>query len=73
MHYEIYDKKLLAIINVFELWKSELENIEKLVQVIINHKNLEYFISSKLLSRRQTRWSEFSSKFNLKNIYTQVH
>ena len=68
-NYEIYDKKLLAIINVFELWKSEMENIEKPVQVIINHKNMEYFISSKLINRRQTRWSEFFSKFNFKIIY----
>ena len=68
-NYEIYDKKLLAIINVFEFLKSDLENIEKPIQVIIDHKNLEYFMSSKLLNRRQTRWSEFFSKFNFKIIY----
>ena len=32
-NYKIYDKKLLAIINVFELWKSELKNIEKPIQI----------------------------------------
>ena len=68
-NYEIYDKKLLTIIKVFELWRFELENIEKPVQVIINHKNLEYFVSNKLLSRRQARWSEFFSRFNFKIIY----
>ena len=67
--YEIYDKKLLAIIKAFELWRSELENTEDPVQVIIDHKNLEYFKSSKLLSRRQARWSEFLSRFNFKIIY----
>ena len=41
-NYEIYDKELLAIIKTFELWKSELENIEKPVQVITDHKNLEF-------------------------------
>ena len=68
-NYEIYGKKLLAIINVFELWKSELKNIEKPIQVIIDHKDSEYFISSKLLNRRQARWSEFFSKFNFQITY----
>ena len=68
-NYEIYDKKLLTIINAFELWKSELEKIEKPVQVVTDHKNLEYFMSSKLLSRRQARWSEFLFRFNFEIIY----
>ena len=68
-NYEIYDLEFLTIIKAFELWKSELENIEEPVQVIIDHKNLEYFMSSKFLNRRQARWSEFFSKFNFKIIY----
>ena len=68
-NYEIYDKKLLAIIKNFEMWRSELENTEDPVQVITDHKNLEYFISNKLLNRRQARWFEFFSKFNFKIIY----
>ena len=46
-----------------------MENTEKPVQIIINHKNLEYFISKKLLNRRQTRSSEFFSKFSFKITY----
>ena len=69
-NYEIYDKELLAIIKIFEMWKSELENTEDLVQIIIDHQNLEYFMSSKILNRRQTRWSEIFSKFNFKIIYS---
>ena len=68
-NYEIYDKKLLAIIKAFEIWRSELENTEDPVQVFINHNNLKYFMSSKFLNRRQTRWSEFFSRFNFKIIY----
>ena len=44
-------------------------NIEKPVQVIIDHKNLEYFMSNKFLNRRQARWSEFFSRFDFKIIY----
>ena len=71
-NYEIYDKKLLTIINAFELWKSELEKIEKPVQVVTDHKNLEYFMSSKLLNRRKARWSEFLTKFNSKSFTSLV-
>ena len=68
-NYEIYNKELLAIINAFELWRSELEGTEEPVQVITDHKNLEYFMSSKLLNRRQAKWSEFLSKFNFEITY----
>ena len=68
-NYEIYDKEFLAIIKAFELWRSELENKEEPVQVVTDHKNLKYFMSSKFLSRRQTRGFEFFSRFNFKITY----
>ena len=43
--------------------------MEKPVEVITDHKNLEYFISNKFLNRRQTWWSEFLFKFNFEIIY----
>ena len=33
--------------------------------MVTNHKNLEYFSSSKVLTRRQARWLEYLSQFNL--------
>ena len=68
-NYEIYDKELLAIIRAFELWRPELEGTEIPVTVVSDHKNLEYFMTTKLLSRRQARWSEFLSRFNFKITY----
>ncbi len=68
-NYEIYDKELLAIIRAFEEWRPELEGTLDLVEVIFDHKNLEYFMSIKLLSQRQVRWSEFLSRFNFKIVY----
>jgi len=68
-NYEIYDKKLLAIIRAFEKWRLELKDTLDFVEVIFDHKNLEYFMSIKLLSRRQVRWSEFLSRFNFKIVY----
>ena len=63
-NYDIYDKELLAIIRAFEEWRPELEGAAEQVQVITDHKNLEYFMTTKQLSRRQARWSEFLSRFN---------
>lgn len=68
-NYEIYDKELLAIIRCFEEWRPELEGAASPVQVITDHKNLEYFMSTRNLNRRQARWPEFLSRFNFHIMY----
>ena len=68
-NYEIYDKELLAIIRCFEEWRPELEGTPSPIKVITDHRNLEYFMTTKLLNRRQARWSEFLSRFNFKIHY----
>src|SRR5215213_367340 len=68
-NYEIYDKELMAIVRCFEEWRAELESTISPVQVLTDHKNLEYFMSTKLLNRRQARWSEFLSRFDFKISY----
>lgn len=65
-NYEIYDKELLAIIRCFEEWRPHLESAKDAIQVLCDHKNLEYFMSTKMLNRRQARWSEFLSRFEFK-------
>src|SRR5690606_26027912 len=68
-NYEIYDKELLAIVRCFEEWRAELESTPFPIQVLTDHKNLEYFMTTKLLNRRQARWSEFLSRFDFKITY----
>ncbi|KAL2891726.1 Retrotransposable element Tf2 155 kDa protein type 1 [Ceratocystis lukuohia] len=68
-NYEIYDKELLAIIRCFEEWRPELEGAPSPVKVITDHRNLEYFMSTKQLNRRQARWFEFLSRFNFHIVY----
>jgi hypothetical protein len=68
-NYEIYDKELLAIIRCFEEWRPEVEGSEIPIKVLSDHRNLEYFMSIKMLNRRQARWSEFLSRFNFKINY----
>ncbi len=54
-NYEIYDKELLVIIRCFEQWRPELKETGVSIKVITEHKSLAYFMTTKKLTRRQTR------------------
>ena len=43
-NYKIYNKELMTIICTFKEWCSELKDFTYLINVIMNHKNLEYFM-----------------------------
>ena len=64
-NYDTHDKELLAIHEAFKVWRHHLEGSPHPIEVFTDHKNLEYFTSSKMLTRRQARWSEYLSAFNL--------
>jgi hypothetical protein len=70
-NYEIYDKKLLIIIRCFEQWRFELlftkSNVS--VKMLIDHKNLKYFMITKQLNRRQSKWAQFLIDFHFVIIY----
>jgi hypothetical protein len=40
-NYEIHDKEMLAIIQSFEHWHTELEGAVSVIEVISDHKALE--------------------------------
>jgi len=65
LNYDVHDKELLAIFEAFQKWRHYLEGTPTPVDVVTDHKNLEYFATTKLLTRRQARWSEYLSQFNL--------
>jgi hypothetical protein len=70
-NYEIYDKELLIIIRCFEQWRLELLFTESNVSVkmLIDHKNLKYFMFTKQLNRKQSRWIQFLINFHFVIIY----
>lgn len=68
-NYEIHDKELLAIVLAFKNWRHYLEGSAHDVQVLTDHRSLEYFKTSKQLNRRQARWSEFLADFNFTITY----
>ena len=65
LNYDTHDKELLAIFEAFWTWRHYLEGSMTPVDVVMDHKNLEYFSTSKVLTRQQAQWSEFLSSFNL--------
>src|SRR6201996_6108097 len=64
LNYDTHDKELLAIFEGFRIWRRYLEGAVPAIDVVTDHKNLEYFLTTKLLTRRQARWSELLSAFN---------
>src|SRR5258708_1737796 len=65
-NYNTHDKELLAICEVFKNWQHFLEGSAKVIDTVTDHKNLEYFMSSKKLSHHQARWAKFLGQFNMK-------
>jgi len=68
-NYEIYDKKLLAIICAFKHWRPELKLTELLIKMFIDHQALTSLMKDKELSRRQMRWVQKLVDFNFKIMY----
>jgi len=64
LNYEIYDKELLAIFEAFRQWLNYLEGSAHIVLVLSNHKNLEYFMTTKQLMHCQVHWSGYLCGFN---------
>jgi len=65
LNYNIYDKKLLAIFEAFKIWQHFLDGLAYLIDIVIDHKNPEYFSTTKILTWRQVWWSEYLFQFNL--------
>ena len=53
LNYNTHDKKLLAIFEAFKNWQHYLEGPAYPIDVVTDHKNLEYFSTTKVLTQRQ--------------------
>ena len=65
LNYNVYNKELLAIFKAFKIWWHYLEGSTSPIDIVTDHKNLEYFSIIKILTCQQARWSEYLSQFNL--------
>jgi len=55
LKYNIYNKKLLAIFETFKIWQQYLEDLAYPIDIVMDHKNLEYFFTTKVLTWRQAQ------------------
>lgn len=68
-NYEIYDNELMAIVRAFEGCQVGQESVKSSIQVLLDHKNLEYIMSNKNLSKRQVWWAEYLFSYNFYITY----
>jgi hypothetical protein len=68
-NYEIYNHEFEVIVMSLEQWRPECEGSVHLIKIPTDYKNLLYFITSKLLKGRQTRWSKILLRFKFKIVY----
>jgi transposase InsO family protein/murein DD-endopeptidase MepM/ murein hydrolase activator NlpD len=69
VNYGIPDKELMAIIEAFKEWQHYLIGAKHQVRVFTDHKNLTSFTTTKELNKRQIRWAEFLSQFDIRITY----
>jgi RNase H-like domain found in reverse transcriptase len=65
LNYNTHDKELMVIYEAFKAWQHYLEGTKVPIDIVTDHKNLEYFCTTWILSRRQAQWSTFLSGFNM--------
>ena len=53
LNYDTHDKELLAIFEAFKHWHQYLKGSTIPIDVVTDHKNLEYFAMTKLLTHCQ--------------------
>jgi len=71
INYEVHDKEMATIVAAFKELAYMLTSVDDQTLVYTNHKNLEYFNTSKTLNRRQHHWAEFLQPFNFRVIYRE--
>ena len=69
-NYNIYDRKLLAVILALTEWKHYFQGTPFAVSIITDHKNLSYIKDSRKLSCQQAQWALFLLDFHIEWIVT---
>ena len=68
-NYDIHDREMLAIIESMKHWRHYFEDAKYPIQIYSDHKNLETFMTTKILNRRQARWAEFLANYDFVLIH----
>jgi len=57
VNYDVHDKEMLDMVESLKEFRHWLSGMTIPVLVITDHKNLEYFMTSRQLNHQQARWS----------------
>jgi hypothetical protein len=68
-NYEVHDKELLAIVDSLKEFRHYLQATERPFLILTDHKNLEYFHTTKILNARQINWSQLLATYNFQLSY----
>ena len=52
LNYDTHNKELIAIFEAFKIWWHYLKGQAYPINIIMNHKNLEYFSTTKVVTQR---------------------
>src|SRR5260370_36491394 len=68
-NWQIYNRKLYAIIYALEEWRYLLLSADQTITVHCDHKNLTYYRSPQHLMAQQAQWWNNLSQYNIKLIH----
>ena len=68
LNYSVGEQELLAVVHALTVWRCYLEGAPKF-KVVTDHNPLIWFNTQTMLSRRQSRWSEFMQRFDFEWCY----
>ena len=63
-NYEIHNKEILVVIQCLKAWRYYLEKVKMEFEIWMDHKNLQYFMTSQKLNWRQAQWALYLLCFN---------
>ncbi|MBW0482150.1 hypothetical protein O181_021865 [Austropuccinia psidii MF-1] len=69
LSYEIHDKEIFGTLWALKSWRAFLLSLSYPFAVLKDHPSLQYFISSKDITRRQAHWAKFLSEFHFTITY----
>jgi len=67
--YYIHDNELLTIVAALKEWRRYLDGAHHQIQIYTDHKNLEYFTTTKILNRWEARWAQELAGYDFKIFY----
>ena len=68
-NYGISDREALAVVKALQHWRHWLEGTTLPVEIITDHRNLEYFTKPKILNHCQLRWMDQLTHYNYQIKY----